>query len=511
MKINRSLILLCLSGMISVSSCSPVFTYEDHETDIKHPDSLSLNIRIKAGPMSRAADDEDIRTLYFAFYKNAPTPKLLYIKTATPGEGADVDIYTVQLPNDGEELPDMLRAFANFDNVETLRGALTNGALTNLTNSGSLLFSPATYYSGGYVVDHAVLDSGHLLNGQTVELSLERLAAKISVSQKEGITLSDPVLKNPDGSPVSLTLVLDRWSTSCTDKETNLIKKVPKESEVSNLLGQQIWTSISDKTIHWAHSVNYDKFDEGTSIYRKSYEELVTGFNGDELVHETTRSAVDASKTDGRPCVLLAGHYRSGGADLPTFYVSVSDKGNVFFASEGQYLEYIAPAVNFIYTKNDGESLHLISEEEFKNIIVLKTPEKTVSRVSDRYVIPHVRENAVGSCFKSDGSPYEVEELNRLLNMKFGVIEKFLDGKCVFVIPVEHTVNGTEHIYGIVRNHQYDIIINSVSGLGLGVGTTNGGITEMEASALDRIYSVDATLKITPWVLISSGVDVGGR
>lgn len=511
MKVNRSLFLLSLSGIIFGSSCSTVFTSEEPDPDIPSPDTLTINVRVNAGPMSRAADAEDIRTLYLAFYKNGSTPELLYIKTATPGGGADGGTYSVDLPKGGDELPDMVRAFANFESVESLRVALTGGTVNTLTSSGNLLYSHAAYYSGGNPVDYVVLDSGHLLNGHIVELCLERLAAKVSVSQKEGMTLTRPVLNNPDGTPVTLSLVLDGWVTSCTDKETNLLKKIPKESEVSSLLGAQSWTTDIYKTIHWAHSVNYGKFVDDAQIYRKSFGEISTTFNDQELVHETTRSSKDASVTDGRPCILLAGHYRSGSSDLPTFYVTVSEKGNVFFASEGDYLEHIASSVNFIYTKGVGESLNPISVSEFKNIIVLKTPLQNGSKVSDRYVSPHVKDEAAASCFKSDGTPYGAEELNRLLYMKFGTLEKFLDGKCVFVIPVEHAVNGTEHIYGLVRNHHYDLTINSVSGLGLGVGSLNEPVTEKEPTAAEKTYSVDATLKVTPWVIISSGVDVRGR
>lgn len=92
-----------------------------------------------------------------------------------------------------------------------------------------------------------------------------------------------------------------------------------------------------------------------------------------------------------------------------------------------------------------------------------------------------------------------------------GNAKKWEDGKCYFFVDIEHfgTYDGNL-LKGFVRNHQYEITINSISGwgtpgdIGIGGGTEDPIIPE---DPEDESY-VAATINILKWKVVKQGVDL---
>lgn len=100
----------------------------------------------------------------------------------------------------------------------------------------------------------------------------------------------------------------------------------------------------------------------------------------------------------------------------------------------------------------------------------------------------------------------------------FGVLEKFQAGKAYFNVPLKHIWNDPKNTsnefkpenvklgdYGVVRNHVYDLQINSISGLGTGIGDIKQPIvppTENEK------YYINARLNILQWRVVKQSVDL---
>ena len=93
-----------------------------------------------------------------------------------------------------------------------------------------------------------------------------------------------------------------------------------------------------------------------------------------------------------------------------------------------------------------------------------------------------------------------------------GNAKKWEDGKCYFFVDIEHfgTYDGNL-LKGFVRNHQYEITINSISGwgtpgdLGIGGGDPEDPIIPEEPE--DESY-VAATINILKWKVVSQNVDL---
>jgi hypothetical protein len=88
-------------------------------------------------------------------------------------------------------------------------------------------------------------------------------------------------------------------------------------------------------------------------------------------------------------------------------------------------------------------------------------------------------------------------------------IQIWRDGYCYYFAPIKHTI-GTTTKDAIVRNHWYEVSVNSISGLGTPVldpsvetTLTNPGTND------DQEWYLDAQIKILSWKKLSSSIDFG--
>ncbi|MDE6027013.1 MAG: fimbria major subunit [Muribaculaceae bacterium] len=112
----------------------------------------------------------------------------------------------------------------------------------------------------------------------------------------------------------------------------------------------------------------------------------------------------------------------------------------------------------------------------------------------------------------------DLHSFNERLYANLGVIEKFQSGKAYFNVPLKHiwgdlaSSNNTFEPdkvaigdYGVVRNHIYDLTINSISGLGTGIGDINQPIVPPTEN---KQYYVSTRLNILKWRLVNQHVDL---
>lgn len=129
----------------------------------------------------------------------------------------------------------------------------------------------------------------------------------------------------------------------------------------------------------------------------------------------------------------------------------------------------------------------------------------------------YVSLNSISTEIKTGESVSEMQNLLTRMYSTFGVLERFQSGKAYFNVPLKHiwAANKTSNNfkadevklgdYGVVRNHIYDLTINSISGLGTGIGDINQPIvppTENEQ------YYISTRLNILKWRVVNQSVDL---
>ena len=116
----------------------------------------------------------------------------------------------------------------------------------------------------------------------------------------------------------------------------------------------------------------------------------------------------------------------------------------------------------------------------------------------------------------TEGSKYTGSLAQRLeaLNVK---AEYYNDGMMYYAIPIEHLRGGKfsyeNHIakvdeadYGVVRNHYYNVTINSISSLGTSVYNPAEDIIKPTVDG--TLYFIGASINILSWKIVEQGVDL---
>ena len=86
-------------------------------------------------------------------------------------------------------------------------------------------------------------------------------------------------------------------------------------------------------------------------------------------------------------------------------------------------------------------------------------------------------------------------------------VEGYVDGKCYYQIPIEHFPSTDANpIYGVVRNHWYQLSINKVKHIGEAVYNPNVIIPQIPAE--DTEYYLAAELHVLSWKVVEQEVEL---
>jgi hypothetical protein len=99
-------------------------------------------------------------------------------------------------------------------------------------------------------------------------------------------------------------------------------------------------------------------------------------------------------------------------------------------------------------------------------------------------------------------------DLNDELKLYIAPALLYAEGMTYYHTDIEHLKSLSATTYGVVRNHIYDININSISGLGTPVADETITITKPETPEEDASTYVAAEINILSWRLITNEVEL---
>lgn len=90
---------------------------------------------------------------------------------------------------------------------------------------------------------------------------------------------------------------------------------------------------------------------------------------------------------------------------------------------------------------------------------------------------------------------------------------KYTDGKCYYFVEIEHVAaktgnNATAAIKGIVRNHIYDLTLNSIQGPGIPVFNPQDKVIPQNPED-ENLFYLGARVNVLDWRIVSQGIDFG--
>lgn len=330
-----------------------------------------------------------------------------------------------------------------------------------------------------------------------VQIYVERALAK--VAPKKGgnfkVTLDKNSSKiNVDGNPETLTADIIGWNLSGTNKTSFILKNF--DAAWNNLS----WAKGTNRTF-WAKDANYAA--GSTTQNDLNFETFPTTTPAGLYCLENT---LDNYATNN----LAATHLLVGAQ------IKVNGTAVTLYDYLGQ--KYTETGVKNLMSTNSNISKYYVEDPSGtetvggKKYVSFKPSyiEFKKSATSSYQVTPTLATTAPSTFYTLSADKKTATPVNRADVVaaveKLGDVDKYSDGKCYYYVSIEHFGTAGLGEVGIVRNHVYNLSINSITGFGTPVPNPDETIIPEKPEKND--YYVAAKVEILKWKGVSQDVDL---
>lgn len=489
---TRGLFLSTLFLSAVFAGCSNNEEFNEIPVDnknVQHESYMAINIVAPDATGSRAADggfaagseDENVvKDLVLVFFdKNgnfydAQSPSFNWQEVDGTNPAVEKKSNVIVVFDDKEVKPASFVALLNTGKSDTefegkslvdIKNMVSNYA-TLIGDENYFVMSNAVYEDGGIQVTAPITDDMICSDAETAKANpaiayVERVAAKLEATASAEITIDGKEI-TLDGSKVTLTPTITGMKFIHTASESNLLKNIDGFDATDPFEG---WNDATNFRSYWANSYT------GATYSSVSYEGTVKRTSLAEYANENT------SETSTKLLVTATISATENGKPVDIYKY----KG-YYYTAEGlnTYIASILKDKSLKYIK-DG-----VSGEEWASVLTVTHPEGVEQWEG---VIGVAAGVTVDETTKA-----EIEKLEKVLWWN--------EGKCYFYVPVEHFGGKT----GVIRNHWYNLTINSVAGLGTPVADPNEPIVPEKIE--EETYYVAAQVQILKWKMVSQSVDL---
>ena len=419
---------------------------------------------------------------------------------------------------------------------ELLEGAeeysyTTTGEGEGQTSATYFRMSNSTYMNGTTICCATPLSTQNLQPSEDlsedypVDIYVERLAAKVQLLEDENLdeNIEDVTNVTVDGTAnQTLEITVDKWGLSAINKEAYYLKNLDNTWTEATLWSG--WNASNYSRSYWAKDPNYSSGNYPTNyngwntqeethwdLDYLTYAELDKNPGESDYCLENTVDAITLDYTNGINTsavthLLIAATMKvkptEGEGTAQTLY---RYKG-AFYTEDN----YIAAALSdwealgtIIYTATPGGEGTTYSPLAATDVeIVNKGDGKVNIKLTDDakaetwYTLSGEGDSQIATEY-----PGNLDELFNDLSDADG----FKDGKMYYCVPIEHlnTTAGAVGNYGVVRNHWYQLTLESISGLGHAVYDPD---EEIIPNYNPETYYVAARLNILSWKVVNQSV-----
>ncbi len=404
-------------------------------------------------------------------------------------------------------------------------------------------------------------ESEALASGVPVDIYVERLAAKVKVQKPADE--KNPVITNGD---YSLKFVIDGYALGGTNEESYYIKHLDDQWNPTTLWTG--WNSALDHRCYWAADMNYkNTATTPPTLQYVSYNGIKNKLDGTEgewlYSTENTQTSLTAAKSPNDAQLIrsradedinrylfqefayVIGHYEVTKADGTTLDGTVNPylyeyAGNIL--THDAMLKYMEQTVGTVLYKRtqlsaDNQSYDGIdlaaeglvdigSYGDDASLVCLTLTEKATKNDAAELKQYYIKNTAAGAADGTTDKYVQVtsaDQITALLQQSKVQAYGFqyvsdCAGKtgnggylAYFPILIKHlNTDGafgedSRGYYGVVRNHCYDITINQITGLGIGIFNPDNEIIPKDK--IKPLY-LAATFNILSWRHVTHTVDL---
>ena len=341
-----------------------------------------------------------------------------------------------------------------------------------------------------------------------VEIYVERVAAKVTVAGAEGVELTEIPVYAEDGetqltvgdgdNAKNVFVKITGWDVTNNTASSHILKQLFANYDPAPFT---TWNNVDFFRSYWANT-------DAEPLHNLTYDDLTS--NDAKYYHENTAAASESNEVD----VDDNGTYENPnttGNQAPQLLVAatlVDENGDPIdlarwygknYTEAGVKDAMIATVDHRLYTRT-GEGTE-VSPYEFAPItadnVVFSQTGQTAER--KRYEV-YASANEETEYYDAAGNPMELDAVNEILKA-IEPAQIWKEGKTYYYTTISHFGNSK----GMVRNHCYQILIDSVKGFGTPVYEPGFVITP-EKPVDSEAVNLSARINILQWHLVNQNV-----
>lgn len=368
------------------------------------------------------------------------------------------------------------------------------------------------------------LVSGHVETTETdatdnpVDIYVERVAAKVSTALTDAnfevgttATWGEGLYKTKDpvytyGADTKIYAVIEGWGVADENANAMVVKQI-SNSWTNDNLGITPWNTADYHRCFWESMMPNAT---GTSIYSNVNHtfnyytaNITTGIK--YTLPNTAAAAADYSdkKENNMTKFLVAATLKYQDATGAWKNAEVCKYRGVEYLGINNLKEAVATAYNKYYKKVGTDYKELQATD-----IDFSTTTTSTTTLKDYQVVPTLVSTVTEVYTKNATGGYDNVTATAKAEIEKFTAEVRTDGKAYYYIPINHLGSvGSVAECGVVRNHWYQVTLNTIKGLGTPVYDADKTIDPTTPEDNDTYLA--ARVNVLQWRVVSQSVDLG--
>lgn len=393
-------------------------------------------------------------------------------------------------------------------------------------NGNGFVMSNSVYRSGeGKVINATAIpgtyDSAAKAEAAPVDIYVERIAAKVTVNTPAGNidgkwdatkewfdTGKTSNLTTLGESQNKVYVKIQNWSLYNARTKSNLIKSI-----------NPAWTD-DELGLNWNDSPRFRSYWAAADTYAGKADEYINKnvFNwedGTDLRGALYCGENTAPSAENRTKLILKGKLVDANGEALELVkwngqemVKVENLKKAV-AAQLQYLVY-----SYTFTNQEDKTTYTYSPITYEDIECISGAEEFApDKVKNYQVFFQLKTGVNKSWAVKSGDEWDYKDasqLNEYLSVNIPPATVYANGQTYYYIDIKHL--GADEAkparYGIVRNHIYDIEIQSIKGYGTPVFIPGGNIVVPETPTEEEGVYVAAKINVLSWRVVKQGVNI---
>ena len=446
---------------------------------------------------------------------------------------SDITNAVLMLKNYKGQYPNQVVAVLNWTpeaktyTLTELHNEIYANSLGNTTNG--FVMSNAVYMDDSKkIIDVASITADHIKTASDaalanpVDIYVERVAAKVVLTAAGKVDGTDNIYnvqKPLDYVPLgSLTkdvyVKLAGWELYNDYQQSNLLKNINPSWDVTTL--GLTWNDIPYFRSYWAISQTTalnDTFAWSYATIPTGYE-TENGFNVGSAAYCAENTNQVSGTTDPRTKVILKGQLQQKNENGTYSPLPLARWYGKYYLGDKDLRTAVANTMTYTIFYHNGTEYKNIEPDDLEcvNIVGVGEAYEVCFQLSTQGLAKkwyhYSSENEYVSFGEHDSSPNNPNSV--AINAYLDNIQPALlynEGHTYYYIDIKHLGTAAAQ-WGIVRNHVYEIDVNSIKGYGTPVFNPNSNIVTPEYPELEQESFVAARINILSWKVVKQEVNI---